>query len=277
MNVGRIFKANTLEECYAQLADGFKIIAGGTDVVVKLNEGHIDNIDLVDISSVKELKGVSVDSGVVTIGAGTTFTEVIDSNIFPDNLLGFVDSLKSVGSPQIRNAGTIGGNICNGSPAADSIPPLVALEAKLLIGSKKEDREIKIDDFFLGKGKVALKEGELLKSISFVIPSEDLELRFYKYSLRNALSITLGSIAVLINVTDGLITKLNLASGGFSAYCQREPEIEEILLNSSVADIDKQLKLADDVVQKRIEMFDSEFKIMKNITLSGALRHVLRG
>ena len=278
MNVKNVFKAESLVECYEYLEKDYLIISGGTDVVVKLNEGHLDNVSLLDISSVKDLKGVTVEGPTIKIGAGSTFTEVINqADKFPKHIGAFVESLESVGSPQIRNAGTIGGNICNGSPAADSIPPLIALEATLQISSKSNSRELRIDDFFLGKGKVALNKGELLESISFEIPKQKYVLRFYKYSLRNALSITLGSIAALIELEKGLIKKINVASGGFSAYCQKESEIEKLLINTNVKDLESILPNIDKIVQKRIEMFDDEFKTMKNITLSGALRHVIKG
>jgi len=277
MNIEKIFKANNLDECFEYLENGYSIISGGTDIVVKLNEGHIEDAKLLDIRSVNELKGITQTDDEITIGAGCTFTEVIEqSELFPKNVQGFIESLKLVGSPQIRNAGTIGGNICNGSPAADSIPPLIALSAKLIIHSKTKSREIKIDDFFLGKGRVALEKGEILKSIVFSIPKKGM-LNFYKYSFRNALSITLGSIACLIDVDKNVIKDIIIASGGFSAYCQREFEMEDLFKGLSLDEAYDQLEAADEIVQNRIAMFDSEFKTMKQVTLSGALMHVLKG
>lgn len=276
MNVNNIYKASSLEECFPYLEQGYKIIAGGTDVVVQLTEGHLDNVSLLDVTDVKELKEFNV-SDEITIGAGLTFTEVIEhESEFPEHILGFIESLKLVGSPQIRNAGTIGGNICNGSPAADSIPPLICLSARLIIVSKTGEREIKIDDFFLGKGKVALEQGEMVKSIVFSIPKKG-QLNFYKYSLRNALSITLGSIACLIDVKKNTIEDIKIASGGFSAYCQRENEMEELFKGLSLDETYSKMNEADKIVQDRISMFDDEFKTMKNVTLSGALMHVIRG
>ncbi len=278
MNVISVHKAETLKDCFEYLEKDYLIIAGGTDVVVKLNEGHLNNVSLLDISDLKEFKGVTVEGRIIKIGAGATFTEVIEqADKFPTHIGAFIDSLRLVGSPQIRNAGTIGGNICNGSPAADSIPPLIALEATLQIVSKEGFRELKIDDFFLGKGKVALNKGELLESISFKIPEQKYLLSFYKYSLRNALSITLGSIATLTLMNGNLIKEITVASGGFSAFCQRELEIEKLLINTDYNDLESILPNIDKIVQKRIEMFDDEFKTMKNITLSGALRHVIKG
>lgn len=277
MNIDAVYKANNLNECFEYLEKGYSIISGGTDIVVRLNEGHIDHVKLLDISSVEELKGVSVDGDVITIGAATTFTEVIEqASVFPAHIHAFIESLKSVGSPQIRNAGTVGGNICNGSPAADSIPPLIALSAELHIDSKTESRTIKIDDFFLGKGKVALNEGEILKSIRFSIPKKG-ELKFYKYSFRNALSITLGSFAALIEKENNVINNIKIASGGFSAYCQREPEMEALFNGVKLEEAYSKIEQANKVVQDRISMFDDAFKEMKHVTLHGALKHVLKG
>lgn len=277
MNVEKIFKAKTITECFEYLENGYSIISGGTDIVVRLSEGHIDNVKLLDISSVEELKGVFVNDNEITIGAASSFTDVIEkADLFPNHIQGFIESLQLVGSPQIRNAGTVGGNICNGSPAADSIPPLIALSARLIIVSKTGSREIKIDDFFLGKGKVALESGEMLKSIVFSIPKKGV-LNFYKYSFRNALSITLGSIACLLEVENNTIVDLKIASGGFSAYCQREFEMEELFKGVSLDKAYDKVTEADKIVQDRIGMFDDDFKTMKNVTLSGALKHVLKG
>lgn len=276
MNINKIYKASSLEECFPYLEQGYKILAGGTDVVVQLSEGHMEQVDLLDVSDVKELKVFRVGDEI-EIGAGLTFTEVIEKEReFPEHIKGFIESLKLVGSPQIRNAGTVGGNICNGSPAADSIPPLICLSARLIIVSKTKQREINIDDFFLGKGKVALEQGEIVKSIVFSVPTEG-KLNFYKYSLRNALSITLGSIACLIDVEKDVVKDIKIASGGFSAYCQREFEMEELFKGVSLENTYDLIKDADKIVQNRIQMFDDEFKTMKNVTLSGALMHVIRG
>lgn len=275
--INNVYKARTLEECFEYLDKGYKIISGGTDIVVQLQEGHLKEVDLLDISSVEELQRIIVFEDKVSIGAGMTFSEVLDfEELFPENLHGFIESIESVGSPQIRNAGTIGGNICNGSPAADSIPPLIVLSAILVIASSEGEREMRIEDFFIGKGKVALKKNEILKSIVFSIP-EDKELNFYKFNLRNALSITLGSIATLMKVEEGRITDINIASGGFSAYCQKEQEMEMLFVGTQLEDAYNLIPKASDIVQKRIEQFDDEFKTMKLVTLSGALKHVLKG
>ncbi len=272
------YKANNLEECFEYLEQGYKIISGGTDVVVQLQEGHLQEVDLLDISSVEELQRIIEFEDKISIGAGMTFTDILSfEELFPYNLHGFIESIESIGSPQIRNAGTIGGNLCNGSPAADSIPPLIVLDAILVIASKDGEREMRIKDFFIGKGKVALKKNEILKSIVFTIPEEEKELNFFKFNLRNALSITLGSIATLMKVEEGKITDINIASGGFSAYCQKEEDMEWLFVGKTLEEARKLIPEANEIVQKRIEQFDDEFKTMKLVTLSGALKTILKG
>ncbi|QVK20806.1 FAD binding domain-containing protein [Mycoplasmatota bacterium] len=281
MNIADVYKAETVKECIKLLAKHkeTKIISGGTDLVIKLNEGQIEGISLVDISSIKELNFVKIEGNTIHIGSNSTFSDVLNhKSIFPKSIKGFVEALESVGSPQIRNAGTIGGNICNGSPAADSIPPLIVLGAKLTIISKKRERIVDIEDFFLGKGKVDLGSNELLKSISFDIPNEDSKLNFYKYSYRNALSITLGSVAALIDIQNNIVQDIKIATGGFSAYCIREREMEELMIGKELNEenLNYLLNSAKKIVQKRIETFPNDFKVLKNITIEGALRHVIR-
>jgi len=275
MKVKKAYIAKSISECVELLVDNTKIIAGGTDIIIKLNEGHLSDVSLVDISKLEELRFINKEDDVITIGANTTYTDILDRpDIFKGNLEGFYNAIKSVGSPQIRNRGTIGGNICNGSPAADSVPPLLVLDAKLKIIGKNGERIMPLKDFFKGKQEVDLNN-ELLHSITFNVPK--LKLNFYKYSPRNALAITWGSIASIIEVESNIIKDIKIASGGFSAYCMRELEMENALIGKSTASIDGFLDMASSIVMKRIEDFPKDFKEMKEVTIKSAFRHVLGG
>ncbi len=279
MNINKAHKVKTIQQCLNIISNcDSQIIAGGTDLVIKMSDESIPCTSLVDISSVEELSFIEVKNNVVEIGATTTFAEIINYKRFPMSMKGFEEAMKSIGSPQIRNVATLGGNICNGSPAADSVPVLIVLDAKLKIISLTGERIVDIDKFFLGKGKVDLLSDELLKSISFQMPVSSYQLNFYKYSLRESLAITLGSLAALIKVEDNIVKDIKIGPGGFSEFCVKEKEMESRFIDKQLnsENIEDLIEYANELVNERIQEFDHEFQAMKNITLDTAIRKVIK-
>jgi len=122
---------------------------------------------LVDITRVPGMKGIRREGDVIHIGPATTFSELVESPIIRDDAFLLAQAALSVGSPQIRNRGTVGGNIVKGSPAADSVPSLMALEAKLRLVSKAGERELSLEEFLVGICKTTIEPGEVLAGISF--------------------------------------------------------------------------------------------------------------
>ncbi len=207
-----------------------KIIAGGTDVVVKIREGALKAKALIDISTIKEMQFIRVVEGKVQIGAGTTFSEIEDHDLFEGRLKGLKEGAMEVGSPQIRNAGTIGGNICNASPAADTVPPLLALNAKVVLQSRQGLRSMTLEDFFLGKGKVDLGPGEFLYYIEFEQMTGEQGLGFEKLGPRKALAISKICTAVFIDLDKDLILRdIRIANGSLGPNSLREREVEAVL------------------------------------------------
>lgn len=210
--------------------DDAKIIAGGTDLIIKIRKGEENPKALIDISTLKELKGVRETLEYIDIGSATTFTEISECILLNKNLKGLKDAAKSVGSPQIRNRGTVGGNICNASPAADTVPPLLALDSILVIEGKGRKREVYLKDFFKDKGRTDLGEDEILTRIKFKNLLKNQGLGFYKLGLRRALAISRLSFAVFLEI-DGMnrIEIIRIASGAIGRFPMREYELEEYL------------------------------------------------
>ncbi len=172
MPIEQVLKVSQIKEIHRVLSESGSnamLLAGGTDVCVKLREGHVKAGILVDISDTAELKGIIENGEGLTIGAGVTFSEIVESEFVHSHYLGLWDACHSVGAPQIRNRGTLGGNLANGSPAADGAPPLLALGAKVKLSSTRGERWVDLTDFYLDKGKTVLKSDELLECIH--IPS----------------------------------------------------------------------------------------------------------
>ena len=245
MTLNKVFNCSTIEEVL-QLLDKYKkdakIIAGGTDIIIALKNSKISPKVLIDIGKIKDLKQIETLDNKIIIGSATTFTQVVENEIFKDNLYGFYKSCRMVGSPQIRNKGTIGGNIVNASPAADSIPPLIALGAKLKIMSERGTREVLLEDYFSDRSILGIKEDELLISIGFEKPEVNQILSFAKLGLRKALAISRITASTLIGLNDDFtITNIKVASGSIGKYPMREYDIEIALLgkkfNSDIIDI----------------------------------------
>lgn len=209
-----------------------RVIAGGTDIIIKLRKKKLTADALVDVSDLAQLKGVSETAGVWTIGAAATLADLLASPM-GEELKGLKKAAHTLGSPQIRNTATTGGNICNSSPAADMVPPLLALEARLNILSLTEgdvsERQLPLHEFFTGKGQNVLQRDELLLSIEFDALPEHSFLAFEKLGLREAVAISRICLAVCISFTGDTVKKCRIASGSLGETGLREYQTEEYL------------------------------------------------
>lgn len=204
-----------------------KLIAGGTDLLIDMRNKNIAPKVLIDISKLEELRTIEDQGDLIEIGGAVSFTQIMESELFKDNLYGLSKASSLVGSPQIRNKATIGGNIANGSAAADSIPALICLDASLSIASLQASREVKLVDYFQEENK--LKANEIITKISFKKPDNGQVLSFSKLGLRKALSISRLTIAMLLELEGERIESIKVASGALARYPMREIEIEDFL------------------------------------------------
>ena len=173
-------KAKNINEALDFRASNDSVIfAGGTDLMVEHLRGSnlIAKFDkpILFINDIDELKGIKEDENNIIIGALTTFDEIIKSDLTPQVLK---DSASGIAGPPIRNIATIGGNICNASPSADSLPSLYAMDTVLRLKSKDSQRDIKIKDFITGVSKTTIKNDEILTHV--IIPKKNYEYSFYR-------------------------------------------------------------------------------------------------
>ncbi|NLV77709.1 MAG: FAD-binding protein [Tissierellia bacterium] len=257
MALEEVYKGENVDEV-VELLDKYgkdaKIIAGGTDIVIDLRNNRIDPKVLIDISSIEELKGIKDKGEYIEIGAGVSFTQVVENPLFERNLYGLNKACHMVGSPQIRNKGTLGGNIANGSPAADSIPPLICLNSTLILKSVRGRREISIEDYYKDENE-KIRPDELLVSIGFKKPKENQVLSFAKLGLRKALAISRLSIAILVELDEeGKIINIEVASGSLGKYPMRELELEQFLLGKKLEDstVDEGVLVLQRAMEKRL-------------------------
>ncbi len=195
------------------LGDDATFVAGGTDIVVRLNKGRFSCNHIININKISELNFIQEEDGAFRIGAATKLADILASEKIRAQFPAFYRGVEAIGTPQIRNRGTLGGNICNASPCADSVPPLVCLGATIIVASDKGDKEMDIRSFLLGPGKTALQKGELVKAIR--IPSPDPEGRycFLKLGPRRTADIAVVNLGASVALGNGICRSARIALG----------------------------------------------------------------
>lgn len=217
------------------------IIAGGTDILIKsreLKNGYVDR-DLVGVTRIKELKGISLeDNGDIIIGSTTTFSTIENSPIIQKHFSILAQGVGSIGGPQIRNAGTIGGNVSNGAVSADSTPALLAANATMIVEGKEGKKEINISDFYIKPGVVALSQGEILTHIKIKKENyENFKGAYIKFAPRLAMDIATIGCGVLLKQKDGKIEDMRIAFGVAGPTPIRAVAAEEFAKGKSLDDI----------------------------------------
>jgi len=231
-------RATTLDEALelrARFAGRGAVVAGGTDLLVALRaeSRSLPFLEVVDISPVAALRGIAVAGGTVTVGALATHHELESDaelrRVAP--LLG--EACATIGSPQIRNRGTVGGNVANAASCADTLPPLVALGASLTLRSRDGSREVPAAGFVSAPYETALRPDEILTAISFHALESDERSAFRKLGRRNALSVSRLSVAVVLRRgAEGVLSDVRIAAGSVVPTVRRFPEAEACLNGS---------------------------------------------
>lgn len=175
-----------------------RIVAGGTDLIVKIKHGKDEPDQVISLRLIPGLDEINFNGGELRIGAMVTHSRIARTQAICDHFSLLADAVKNIGSVQVRNLATIGGNICNAAPSADTAAPLVALDAELLVEGLDGERKIAIKDFYLGPNESALADSEILKEI--IIPELPVGAcsRYVKYSRRKAMDLPLLGMAVVI-------------------------------------------------------------------------------
>jgi xanthine dehydrogenase FAD-binding subunit len=252
-------KANSVQEAIQLLAENpaAKLIAGGTDVLIKLHKGKGSFDHLVDIHDIPELNFIlQNDNGDLVIGPTTCFTKVSEAPLILKHIPVLSAAIGTIGGPQVRNMATIGGNLCNGVPSADSATPLICLNALLTIKGPQGSRKLPLEDFFVGPGKVALKPAEILTAITVTRDNYDgYAGHFYKYAMRDAMDIATIGCSAVCRVENKKLQDLRLAFGTAAPVPIRCKSTEQEFCGQPVSQ-----KLLDDIatcVEKDVQPRDS--------------------
>lgn len=232
----KVLTPRELPELFAALeTPGAHMLAGGTDLLVRLRaaerEGRALPQALVRLDGVAVLRGIVREAdGSLRLGAAATHAELLAHPLLRQELPELAAALCELGSPPIRNMGTLGGNICTASPAGDSLPPLMALGAEVELASLAGTRRMALSDFITGPGRTRLKPGEVLTAV-IAPPARNFQVRhFEKVGRRGALAVAVVSLASLVRLERGRVAEARLAWGSVGPTVWRCPEAEAALM-----------------------------------------------
>ena len=239
-DIKALYEANSVKEAIELMRQHpeAKIIAGGSDVLIKLREGKLAGCELVSIYGIDALRGISMDEdGTLRILPLTSFSHITKDPLINEHIKVLGEAVDMVGGPQIRNIGTIGGNISNGVTSADSASTLHAWDAIVELTSAKGVRQLPIREYYISAGKVALRPAELLTAI--LIKKESYagyKGHYIKYAMRNAMDIATLGCSVNVKLSDDKATILDarIAYGVAGPVPMRVPAAEEAVRGKPV-------------------------------------------
>ena len=234
--MGLYSRPRTIEEAVAVLAgSGFIVLAGGTDFY-PARVGRALDENVVDITAVEGLRGIRKDGECWRIGATTTWRDIIDAPL-PPLFDGLKLAAREVGGAQIQNAATVAGNLCNASPAADSVPVLVTLDARLELCSAAGTRVLSIADFIRGNRRTAARPDELVSAVLVPQRPAGAAGHFLKLGARRYLVISIAMVAGMMELdAAGRIMACRIAIGACSEVARRLPGLEQALLGRHISD-----------------------------------------
>jgi carbon-monoxide dehydrogenase medium subunit len=232
-----VYKPATLDDAFAILiehAEDAAVIAGGTDLLVDLRVQRRNEHHLVSLANITELRGITETDNGVSIGSATTLNDLLQSDVIQQNYPAIIEAAEVMGSNQIRNTGTIGGNIASAVPSADLPPVLLVLGAEVVIASQNGERTVPICEFFQGVRKTCVAIGEIVKSIS--LPTPIGSAVYERFDLRQGNSLAVAAVAANITMDGGTITDAKVALGAVAPTPEIVEGVNDILCGNTCND-----------------------------------------
>jgi CO/xanthine dehydrogenase FAD-binding subunit len=209
-------------------------LAGGTNLLVDIRARRATPARLVALGQLDELRGIAVDNGRVTLGGRTTLSDILRDPRMAEHAPSLVQSARVFGGQMVRNAATLAGNVCYGSPAADVVPPLLSLDAELTLTSQAGSRVVPLNEFFLGYKQNIRRHDELLTEIAWPLPSPNSANLFYKLARRKGDAITVVGLAVTLVVEAGKCSRARIALGAVAPVVKRAVVAEDMLVGQTL-------------------------------------------
>jgi CO/xanthine dehydrogenase FAD-binding subunit len=234
----RYHSVTSINETLQLLADygeRARIIAGGTDILIELERHLRPNVEvLIDISRIEGLDSIEEADGKIHLGALVTHNQVVGSDLIRQKALPLAQAAWEVGAPQIRNRATIAGNVITGSPANDTISPLLALDAEVTLQSVQGERVVPLAQFYTGLLRTVMRPDEMLTRISFLAMGDHQRGMFIKLGLRRAQAISVINVTAVVTMDGDQITTAALALGCVAPMVIRVPQAEQVLVGKTL-------------------------------------------
>jgi carbon-monoxide dehydrogenase medium subunit len=215
-------------------AAGTMPLAGGTNMIVDLRARRVSPDRLVSLAKLGSLRGVRINGERVTMGGGTTISDILHDRRLAEHAPCLVEQARVFGGQMVRNAATVAGNICCGSPAADAVPPLLVLDADVKLASIEGTRVVPLSEFFSGYKQNLRRPSELMTEISWDLPSGNSTNLFYKLGRRQGDAITVVGIAVALSVQSGRCSSVRIALGAVAPTVKRAVAAEAMLTGNAL-------------------------------------------
>ena len=252
-------KPRTLEEALVLLSDhagNCQLVAGCTDFIPQVRRGKLvltEGVNIIDISGIEGLRTISDEKGLITLGAAATFSSILQSSLLRERGPLLAEVSAGIGSWQVRNAGTIGGNLCTASPGADSACALLALDARVLINGLGYEKTIPLNDFFVGPGKTILKTHEMVTRVQFVPMGPEEKCSWIKLGRRKAFTMPVISVATRFRIADGRFDMIRIALGVAGPKPLRVKRAEDHLLGreATIRVIEQAAEIVSNEVQPK--------------------------
>ena len=225
---------NTALRTLSAKGRNYKIIAGGTNLVPDLRSRSLSPRWVVDLGGIKTLRYLREERGFIRIGALTTISDLTDSRLIKNRAPLLWEAASHFAGPIVRNRATVGGNLADASPAADSAVPLLALEAQVKLRSLKGPRTMPLAQFFADYRKTALRSGEILTEVAFPVPERTAKFAYHKFGRRNAMAISVVSVGVLLKMKSDICLEAAIALGAVAPTPIRVVAVESLLQNKKV-------------------------------------------
>ena len=242
MQAFEYINAQTVSEVVALLdekGDQARILAGGTDLIVQAREGKRTLDWMIDIKSIPEVNILDYDSkNGLTLGAAVPCYQIYAVDAICDAYPGLIDATKIIGGTAIQGRAGVGGNLCNASPAADGIPPLIVLNATCIIAGLKGEREIPVGDFCTGPGQTALEKGEMLISLKVPAPQKNSSSYYLRFIPRNEMDIAVVGVGASVILDDAKqrIVSVRIALGAVAPTPLFAEEASALLAGKEISD-----------------------------------------
>ncbi len=272
-----IFAPKDLSElCYIleNKGDNYYILAGGTDLIIKIKNRKIVNYNIIEITKIEELKGFKEDADNYYIGPLMTMTEILNNEVIKENLKSLYEAAYKLGSNQIRNLATIGGNIANASQSADCVLSLFALDAKIkILNSNEEEKIVPIDEFIIGREKTILESNEIISEI--IIPKKRRINIFNKIGSRTGVTISKVSCAMSFDLNEDGSKDTRIFLGAVGIKPVRAEKLEKVFSSHDFKNIDLDLlqEAGYQEIEKAIPLRSSKY--YKRVAIQGLLEDML--